>query len=273
MAPGARSPKTIPFPRSLAASATTPARAPATAAATTARSPSARSSATSASARSPRAGATRRRPQGAGRVAIVGGGPSGLSAAYQLRRRGYAVTIFEAQPELGGLLRDGIPPYRLPRAVLDGEIERDPRARRRGAHAALRSRRRSRLRAAARGVRRGVSRDGRAAPEAPRAARLCRALGHGRRRATLRRRTPARRPRSAAPRGDRRRQRRDRRRAQRAARRLRGEPDRARARSADARAARGSAARRWRKASRSSTARCCARPRATAQACGSIACA
>jgi NADPH-dependent glutamate synthase beta subunit-like oxidoreductase len=58
------------------------------------------------------------------RVAIVGGGPSGLSAAYQLRRRGYAVTIFEAQPELGGLLRDGIPPYRLPRAVLDGEIAR-----------------------------------------------------------------------------------------------------------------------------------------------------
>jgi NADPH-dependent glutamate synthase beta subunit-like oxidoreductase/Pyruvate/2-oxoacid:ferredoxin oxidoreductase delta subunit len=54
----------------------------------------------------------------------VGGGPSGLSAAYHLRRRGYAVTIFEAQPELGGLLRHGIPPYRLPREVLDGEIER-----------------------------------------------------------------------------------------------------------------------------------------------------
>jgi NADPH-dependent glutamate synthase beta subunit-like oxidoreductase/Pyruvate/2-oxoacid:ferredoxin oxidoreductase delta subunit len=63
-------------------------------------------------------------PQGAGRVAIVGGGPSGLSAAYQLRRRGYAATIFEAQRELGGLLRYGIPPYRLPREVLDGEIGR-----------------------------------------------------------------------------------------------------------------------------------------------------
>ena len=63
-------------------------------------------------------------PQGAGRVAIVGGGPAGLSAAYHLRRRGCAVTIFEAQSELGGLLRYGIPPYRLPRAVLDGEIER-----------------------------------------------------------------------------------------------------------------------------------------------------
>jgi NADPH-dependent glutamate synthase beta subunit-like oxidoreductase len=58
------------------------------------------------------------------RIAVVGGGPSGLSAAYQLRHRGYAVTIFEARPELGGLLRDGIPPYRLPRAVLDGEIAR-----------------------------------------------------------------------------------------------------------------------------------------------------
>lgn len=58
------------------------------------------------------------------RVAIVGGGPSGLSAAYHLRRRGYAVTIFEAQPRLGGLMRDGIPAYRLPRDVLDGEIGR-----------------------------------------------------------------------------------------------------------------------------------------------------
>ena len=59
-----------------------------------------------------------------GRVAIVGGGPSGLSAAYQLRRRGWHVTIFEPQPELGGLMRSGIPAYRLSRRVLDGEIER-----------------------------------------------------------------------------------------------------------------------------------------------------
>jgi NADPH-dependent glutamate synthase beta subunit-like oxidoreductase len=58
------------------------------------------------------------------RVAVVGGGPSGLSAAFQLRRRGYQVTLFESQPELGGLMRYGIPPYRLARSVLDGEIAR-----------------------------------------------------------------------------------------------------------------------------------------------------
>jgi NADPH-dependent glutamate synthase beta subunit-like oxidoreductase len=59
-----------------------------------------------------------------GHVAIVGGGPSGLSAAYQLRKRGWRVTIYEAQEELGGLMRHGIPSYRLSRHVLDGEIER-----------------------------------------------------------------------------------------------------------------------------------------------------
>ena len=57
-------------------------------------------------------------------VAVVGGGPSGLSAAFQLRRRGWKVTIYESQPELGGLMRYGIPSYRLDRAVLDGEIGR-----------------------------------------------------------------------------------------------------------------------------------------------------
>lgn len=57
-----------------------------------------------------------------GHIAIVGGGPSGLSAAFQLRRRGWRVTIYEAQPELGGLMRYGIPSYRLARDVLDGEI-------------------------------------------------------------------------------------------------------------------------------------------------------
>jgi NADPH-dependent glutamate synthase beta subunit-like oxidoreductase/ferredoxin len=61
------------------------------------------------------------RPQ---HVAIVGGGPSGLSAAFQLRRRGWRVTIYESQAQLGGLMRYGIPSYRLSRAVLDGEIAR-----------------------------------------------------------------------------------------------------------------------------------------------------
>lgn len=59
-----------------------------------------------------------------GHVAIVGGGPSGLSAAFQLRSMGFAVTLYEAQAELGGLMRYGIPAYRLARDVLDGEIAR-----------------------------------------------------------------------------------------------------------------------------------------------------
>ncbi|MCG3189160.1 MAG: NADPH-Fe(3+) oxidoreductase subunit beta [Burkholderiaceae bacterium] len=58
------------------------------------------------------------------RVAIVGGGPAGLSAAYQLRRRGIQVSLFESMPKLGGLMRYGIPDYRLDKAVLDGEIGR-----------------------------------------------------------------------------------------------------------------------------------------------------
>ncbi|HZD53432.1 MAG TPA: NAD(P)-binding protein [Woeseiaceae bacterium] len=60
----------------------------------------------------------------AGTVAIVGGGPAGLAAAYHLRRRGYAATVFESMPELGGVLRYGIPPYRLPKEILDAEIRR-----------------------------------------------------------------------------------------------------------------------------------------------------
>ncbi|MGD2074161.1 MAG: NAD(P)-binding protein [Gammaproteobacteria bacterium] len=58
------------------------------------------------------------------KVAVIGGGPAGLSAAYQLRRRGIASTIFEMHPELGGMMRYGIPNYRIPRAELDREIER-----------------------------------------------------------------------------------------------------------------------------------------------------
>jgi formate dehydrogenase (NADP+) beta subunit len=57
------------------------------------------------------------------RVAVVGGGPAGISCAYFLRRLGHEVTIFEAMPELGGMIRYGIPEYRLPKKVLDWEIE------------------------------------------------------------------------------------------------------------------------------------------------------
>ena len=57
------------------------------------------------------------------RVAVVGGGPAGLACCYHLTRLGYRVDLFEAGPRLGGLLRDGIPEYRLPRAVLEREIE------------------------------------------------------------------------------------------------------------------------------------------------------
>lgn len=57
-------------------------------------------------------------------VLVVGAGPSGLSAAYHLRRRGHGVTIVEAGPRAGGMMRFGIPSYRLPRAVLDAEIDR-----------------------------------------------------------------------------------------------------------------------------------------------------
>ncbi len=57
------------------------------------------------------------------KVAIIGGGPAGLSAAYYLRRLGHGVAIFEAMPKLGGMLRYGIPQYRLPKEILDWEIE------------------------------------------------------------------------------------------------------------------------------------------------------
>ncbi len=57
------------------------------------------------------------------KVAIIGGGPCGLSAAYYLRRLGHSPTIFDSKPELGGMLRYGIPEYRLPKKVLDFEIQ------------------------------------------------------------------------------------------------------------------------------------------------------
>ncbi len=58
------------------------------------------------------------------RVAVIGSGPGGLAAAYHLGRLGYPVTVYESGPEIGGLLRTGIPAYRLPPEVLDREIDR-----------------------------------------------------------------------------------------------------------------------------------------------------
>jgi len=58
------------------------------------------------------------------KVLVVGAGPSGMSAAYHLRRLGHAVTVIEAGPLLGGMMRFGIPKYRLPREVLAAEMQR-----------------------------------------------------------------------------------------------------------------------------------------------------
>jgi NADPH-dependent glutamate synthase beta subunit-like oxidoreductase len=58
------------------------------------------------------------------RVLVVGAGPSGLSAAYHLTRLGHEVTIHEAGPMTGGMMRFGIPKYRLPREVLEAEVQR-----------------------------------------------------------------------------------------------------------------------------------------------------
>jgi NADPH-dependent glutamate synthase beta subunit-like oxidoreductase/Pyruvate/2-oxoacid:ferredoxin oxidoreductase delta subunit len=58
------------------------------------------------------------------KVAIIGGGVAGLAAAYQLRRLGHGVTVFDERAKLGGMSRYGIPGYRMPRDVMDGEIRR-----------------------------------------------------------------------------------------------------------------------------------------------------
>jgi NADPH-dependent glutamate synthase beta subunit-like oxidoreductase len=57
-------------------------------------------------------------------IGVVGAGPSGLSFAYQMARRGYRVTVYEQKEKAGGMLRYGIPDYRLPQEVLDSEIRR-----------------------------------------------------------------------------------------------------------------------------------------------------
>jgi len=58
------------------------------------------------------------------KIVVIGAGPSGLSCAYQMARRGYAVTVLEELPKPGGMLRYGIPVYRLPREIIDAEIAR-----------------------------------------------------------------------------------------------------------------------------------------------------
>jgi len=62
-------------------------------------------------------------PETRKRIAVIGGGPAGLTCAYFLRRLGHKVNIFEAMPKMGGMLRYGIPEYRLPKEVLDWEIQ------------------------------------------------------------------------------------------------------------------------------------------------------
>ncbi len=57
-------------------------------------------------------------------IGVIGAGPSGLSFAYQMARRGYRVTVYEQREQAGGMLRFGIPDYRLPPAILDAEIQR-----------------------------------------------------------------------------------------------------------------------------------------------------
>ena len=67
--------------------------------------------------------AARSKPTRPEKIAIVGSGPAGLTAAGDLSRRGYQVTVFEALHALGGVLRYGIPEYRLPKKIVDEEIE------------------------------------------------------------------------------------------------------------------------------------------------------
>ena len=69
-------------------------------------------------------GCPKRRHQNGLKVALVGSGPASLIAAFDLVRRGYRVTVFEALHKLGGVLVYGIPKFRLPREIIDAEIDR-----------------------------------------------------------------------------------------------------------------------------------------------------
>jgi heterodisulfide reductase subunit A-like polyferredoxin len=67
---------------------------------------------------------TQERPRRSEKIAVIGGGPSGLTCAYDLVREGFQVTLLESSETLGGMMRTGIPDYRLPKDYLDYEIER-----------------------------------------------------------------------------------------------------------------------------------------------------
>ena len=58
------------------------------------------------------------------KVAVIGSGPAGLSCTYQLRRMGFQVSLFDANPELGGVLRYGVPEYRMPKKIVAAEVKR-----------------------------------------------------------------------------------------------------------------------------------------------------
>ncbi|MEM3696237.1 MAG: NAD(P)-binding protein [Candidatus Bathyarchaeia archaeon] len=73
--------------------------------------------------RQPQEKPTRIPPKYEEKIAVIGAGPAGLTAAYELVRMGYSVTVFEALPEPGGMLRIGIPEYRLPKKILAKEVE------------------------------------------------------------------------------------------------------------------------------------------------------
>ena len=116
---------TIRCRRSMGGSATTRARASATAPTSTAPSRFTRSSGSSATSRLSEGWSFDPPPVRSGkRVLVIGAGPSGLSAAYHLARLGHEVEIRDAGDRPGGMMRYGIPAYRMPRDVLDGELDR-----------------------------------------------------------------------------------------------------------------------------------------------------
>ena len=139
-------------PSSPAGCARRRAKARACSASTTIRSRSSASSCRSSSARSTKAGScrARRRARTGKAVAVVGSGPAGLAAADQLNRAGHMVTVFERADRIGGLLRYGIPEFKLEKRHLDRRLALHGAGRRRVPHRRQHRRRRAGRRAAAR---------------------------------------------------------------------------------------------------------------------------